>query len=97
MLKKANLTCEKNTLFLSGELDFSNVMYFYEKSIPYINQWSDIIVDFSSLEVCNSAALALIVEWMKLVNLLNKPMHFSHLSTKLMSIAKVAGMDHLLV
>lgn len=97
MSKTAELNYHQDTLFLSGELDFSNAMSLYEKGASFINQLPELQIDFSGLTSCNSAVLALMIEWIKFAKSLNKSMHFSHLSTKLISIAAVAGMDHLLV
>jgi phospholipid transport system transporter-binding protein len=96
MKKQANLVCHQQTLFLSGDLDFSNVMYIYQKSLADIYQLPVVNVDFFSLTSSNSSGLALMIEWIKLSKQLNKPIHFFNLSAKLMSIAKVAGMDHLI-
>lgn len=89
----ADITFKDNQFFISGDLDFSNVMSLYNKSLLTAPRCSDLQFDFSQLASSDSSGLALIIEWIKLAKKLNKPIHFSHLSEDIMSIAKAAGID----
>lgn len=93
MQKIADITLQDNQFLISGDLDFSNVMSVYTKSLQQSDKCSELIFDFSQLKSTDSAGLALIVEWIKLSKLLNKPIHFNHLSSDIMSLAKAAGVD----
>lgn len=88
----------QDKLFLSGEVNFSNVNLIYQNSLDYFQQasLSEFQIDCSSLESNHSIVLALLIEWIKLAKQMNKPIHFFHLSTKLMAVAKSAGLDELL-
>lgn len=96
MTKQADITFQNNIFSLSGELDFSNVMSVYQKSMPYLNACNEFIVDFSKLKDSNSSGLALIIEWIKFSKQCNKLIHFKSISSELMSIARVAGLEHII-
>jgi len=97
MLKKADITFRANTFLLTGELDFSNVMSVYQISLPHFYHCSQLTFDFSQVEDSNSAGLALIIEWIKLARRCGKPIHFNAISNDLMSIAKVAGLESIVL
>ncbi|MBX3709197.1 MAG: STAS domain-containing protein [Gammaproteobacteria bacterium] len=96
MRKIADITGEGEKFFLTGDLNFSNVMSVYEKSIRQLNQSPQWIFDFSQLVSSDSSGLALIIEWVKLAKQQNKPIQLLHLSQAIMSIAKVASIDVML-
>ena len=89
----ADITLQDNQFLISGDLNFSNVMSVYRKSVQQSQQCPELTFDFSQLKSSDSAGLALIIEWIKLSRQLNKPVHFTHLSKDIMSIAKAAGID----
>lgn len=96
--KDAEIKFSDDKFYISGYLDFSNVMFIYEKSLQEFKKincpvWE---FDFSRLESSNSAGLALIIEWVRLAKQINKPIKFSSISQELMSIAKVMGLYQLI-
>ena len=93
MKKIADITSRNNQFFISGDLNFSNVMSVYNKSLQASQQASELVFDFSELKSSDSAGLALIIEWIKLSKKINKPVRFIHLSQDIMLIAKAAGID----
>jgi ABC-type transporter Mla MlaB component len=102
MKPQAEILIENDQLFLSGEIDFSNVNYIYQKSLVYFKQVSPesspapFQIDCSRLVNSHSVVLALLIEWIKLAHQANKSIRFFHLSTKLMALSKSAGIDELL-
>jgi len=96
MLKNADITFDHQTCQVSGELDFSNVMSLYWKSLPQLEAREKLVFDFSQVKTSDSAGLALIIEWIKFATAQNKSIQFNHISSDLMSIAKAAGLDHLI-
>jgi len=96
MLKKADIIIQENQLVLSGDLDFSNVMSVYEKSLKLLDGCPDITVDFSKLASSDSSGLALMMEWEKLGKQDAKKVTFNQVSSKLTSIAKAAGIEGLI-
>jgi len=96
MLKTAEITFNNHTCLVSGELDFSNVMSVYAKSVPQLEASPKLEFDFSQVKSSDSAGLALMIEWIKFAARRNKPIHFSHVSRDMMSIAKASGLDNLI-
>jgi phospholipid transport system transporter-binding protein len=92
-----DISFENEVLFISGDLDFSNVMSLYEKSLPYLRQSQKLTVDFANLHSSNSASIALLLEWRKLAVASGKSIQFLHLPSDCLSIAKAAGLDSLLL
>lgn len=93
MLKIADIILKDKTFFVSGDLNFANVMSVYEKSAPLILQSPELIFDFSQLKSSDSSGLALLAEWIKLSKSQNKSIQFMHLSESLLSVAKAASID----
>lgn len=96
MQKIADVSFAADALMLSGELDFSNVRTIYNKAQSKLADYRHLIFDFSGVTSSNSAALALIVEWIKYAKKQNKPIQFKHLSKDILSIAAASGLDELI-
>ena len=94
MHKNADITFQNNQFILTGDLNFSNAMSVYEKSLQQLTQCTDLDFNFSQLQSSDSSGLALVIEWVNLAKRYNKPIRFT-LSQDLMSIAKAAGIDKL--
>ncbi len=93
-MKIADITFDHQVCQVSGELDFSNVMSLYRKSLPQLEAREKLVFDFSQVKTSDSAGLALIIEWIKFAAVHNKSIQFNHVSSDMMSIAKAAGLDH---
>lgn len=96
MQKVANVIFKDNQFSVSGELDFSNVMALYEKTLPQIEKCSALNFDFSEVKSSDSSGLALIIEWLRFAKQHQKSIQFTHISNEIMSIAKAAGLDSLI-
>ena len=99
MTKVADITFQNNTFTLTGELDYSNVMSVYHKSLRDLkNLKKDVnyLFDFSQVKDSNSAAVALIIEWIRHAKQHNNQISFKALSENLISIVKAAGLDHII-
>lgn len=97
MAKQADITFTDSVFSLEGELDFSNVMSIYSKSIPQMTLNHELIFDFSKVKSSNSAGIALMIEWLKLSKQTNKSIHFKCISSDLMSLVKVANLEEMIV
>jgi phospholipid transport system transporter-binding protein len=97
MSKKADIIFKDHVFVLTGELDFWNVMSVYEKSMQKVVELKEMTFDFTALTGSDSAGLALIIEWIKYSHHYQKSIHFKAISTDLMSIAKAAGLDQLIL
>lgn len=93
MSKIADITLRDKTFFISGELNFANVMSVYEKSLPLIQQCPELNFDLAQLRSSDSSGLALFAEWIKLSKQQKKSIRFEHFSDSMLSVAKAAGMD----
>lgn len=94
-MKVADIALNNQTLHVSGDLDFYNVMPVYHKSLALLKGLSSFQFDFSNLHSSDSAGIALIVEWQKLAKTHQKKITLNQLPAGLQSIAKVSGLGEL--
>ncbi len=98
MTNKAEIRMDGNTLRLTGDLDFSNVMPLYQQSLTWFQQNNDALcVDFSGLTSANSVVLALIVSWIRIARQQAKTIQLKNISQDIMSLAKSSGLDKVLL
>ncbi len=95
-LSAASLSANDTHLCISGDIDFTNVMFLYAKSLRLLSGKQSYIFDFSGVTASNSAGLALIIEWLRLARVNNTKAQFLNIPANLLSIAKAAGLDTLL-
>ena len=95
-MQKAEIKQEADVIVVAGTLDFSNVMDLYAQSLAMLEKSNKLSFDFSQVQSGGSAALALILEWMKYAKKNNKSIQIKQLSPELTSLARVAGVDQLL-
>lgn|SRR3990167_5195682 len=96
-INHADLVLAQGRLVVSGNLDFANAPKVLEKSLQLMPQCVSLHFDFSQLSSANSVVLALIIEWVKYAGQMGKSIRFEHLSEKIISIAKAAGVEKMLV
>jgi anti-anti-sigma factor len=81
-------------LYISGDLDFSNVMSLYQQSLSaFASQHQTLVFDFSGLRSTNSVVMAIIIDWMRHGKRVEKSIQFMNLSADIMSLAKASGLD----
>lgn len=97
MKKVADIVFQPEALMVNGDLDFNNVMAVYEKALSKFADYKELVFDFTSVTSSDSAGLALIVEWIKQARRQNKMITFKHLSADILSLAKAAGLDQLVI
>jgi phospholipid transport system transporter-binding protein len=86
----------QDRILISGELTFATVGSLLESShllFPQQGPWN---CDFSQVTHCDSAALALVLEWLKMARQRNIKLRFSQLPQQLLSIAVPAGLGALI-
>jgi anti-anti-sigma factor len=94
MTKKAEIRFDNQILHLVGDLDFNNVMPLYHQCVKIINSSVPVItMDFSGLKSTNSAAIALIVNCMRLAKRHLKEIKFQNIPHDVMSLAKASGLN----
>ena len=70
---------QKNKLFVQGQLTFSTVMNIWNHSKPLLKSLAQIKIDLSEVVHCDSAGLALLLEWKRWAKLNHKSVEFIHL------------------
>ena len=95
-IKHASIHCHDSKLVISGDLCFSTVTKVWRASLSLLVKQPHWLFDFSQVKSCNSAALALVLEWLKYAKRENKTIQLLHLPQQLLSIAKVAGVEQIL-
>jgi phospholipid transport system transporter-binding protein len=93
MPKQADIVLKNNVFLLSGELDMTNVMFVFNKSMQQIPSCETLFFDLSQLKSSDSTGLALVMEWLKYAKRHEKPIAFYHFFPGLLSIAQAAGME----
>jgi ABC-type transporter Mla MlaB component len=94
---------DEDIYHLSGAIDFSTAPEQLRQASVYISTFSDrstsaegdrdIAIDLSEVTVCNSAALALVLEIAKDAGNNNLKIHFNHMPETLLTIAKAYGAE----
>ncbi len=92
----ASITSQNNSLVVAGELNFATVVGLWNQSLSLLAQSAQLHFDFQKVESCNSAGVALMLEWIKYAKSHHKTILFSHIPQQLNSIIAVSGIDALL-
>ena len=86
-----------NKLIVSGHLDFKKVPLLFEQSLPLMANLNNLWIDFSDTDsVSSSAALALLVEWIKYAKKTGKSLKLTRLPEQLNLLIKIAGLQELI-
>ncbi len=85
------INLKNDTLILSGEINFDNAMSIYKASLPVLEKNAPCRFDFSAVTHCNSACVALMVEWVKYAKRHQKPFYFDHVPATIQALLDVSG------
>lgn len=96
MSSQADITVDRDRLCVSGMIDFFTAMQLWQQSLPLLSQKNTLDFDFSAVISANSAALALLLEWLKYAKREQKTITFHGLPSQLLSIATIAGLENIL-
>lgn len=97
MTSKASINLVNERLLqVAGDINFMTAVTLWNHSVPLLAKCKDLTFDFSQVADSNSAALALLLEWLKYAKRERKTICFQHLPAKMLSVARVAGIDKLL-
>lgn len=97
MTMPARIICQNDLLLINGDLDFQTVVPLWKESLSLINKLQALCFDFSEVTHCNSAGVALMLEWAKLAKKENKCFSFQNIPLQLLSILQVSGVEKLLM
>lgn len=95
MTSKASLTVNQTTLLLSGSITLHNAMSLYHESLPLVKENGVTTFDLAGLHASDSAGIALMVAWLRLLAKQDKKAVFLNMPLSLQSMAKAASMDSL--
>lgn len=90
------ITISQDQILISGELTFATVASVLEASYKLFPQQAVWNCDFSQVSDCDSAGLALLLEWLKLAEQRKIKVRFLQVPKQLLSIATPAGLNQLL-
>jgi phospholipid transport system transporter-binding protein len=95
-MKNAHLELKDHSLFLSGKLDFYNVVSICQEGLQFIKLLNNVRVDFKDLTRSDSSGLSLLVAWTRAARKENKEIIFINLPIFLKNISKVCGLKGVL-
>jgi phospholipid transport system transporter-binding protein len=96
MQNHADVVLENQELYVSGNLDFANVMPVLAKGLAFYASQPTLVFNFDRLKTSNSAGLALILEWISHAKSQKKSIKFKNISPKLMAIANTASLGKII-
>lgn len=94
-MRAASLIEEQGCLKISGILNFVTILKLWEESLSFFTKEQTLCISLADVTHANSGGLALMIEWIKYANDLNKTIVFKKIPLNLQSIIDIAGIDHL--
>ncbi|MBU0455174.1 MAG: STAS domain-containing protein [Pseudomonadota bacterium] len=79
-------------LYVKGALNFDSIKALWDESRPYFKDLESLRVDLSDVTHCDSAGLALLIEWRRLAHKNHQVLRFEHLPKQLINIARVSNL-----
>lgn len=93
---ESQIRLSQDRIFISGKLTFATVTSLLEISKTQFPQEGCWNCDFSQVSSCDSAGLALVLEWIKMAGQRNIQIRLHQLPAQLQSIATPAGLKAVL-
>ena len=82
---------------LEGDINFDSVSVLLADSLPLFSQdQGDWEIDLSGVGRANSAALGLMLEWVRLARKQRRGIQFRHVPEQLLAIAHVSDLDYIM-
>lgn len=82
---------------LSGELTFTTVPDTWNHSGNLFAGVGPLVFDFAGITRSDSAALALLLEWIRVARRQGREIHYHNLPDQLLAVADVSGMKGILI
>jgi len=96
-VKNTGSDSKRKCIGITGHLDFQTIPVLWRRIQPVVEKLHELHFDFSRVEgVSSSAALALLIEWIRYAEKTGKSLRFDALPAQLVSIGKAAGIGELL-
>src|SRR5215831_5604131 len=93
---RAAISLSDQQLQVTGELDFVTVVPLLTSSLPLLSRCAEYQFNLAGVTVCNSAALALLIEWRRLAQQNNKRIVFHNVPQQLLTVAAISGIKNIL-
>lgn len=87
---------DSQTYNVHGELTLETAKAVLTESTRLFDSAAKLDIDLADVSRADSAALALLVSWMRQAKQGNKPITFQHVPTQMLAIAKASGLDEIL-
>lgn len=87
---------EEGAFLIAGELTLATASSVLAKSRSEFAQAEALNIDLADVTRADSAALALLVSWMRLAKQSDKHIQFQNLPAQMLAIAKASGLDAIL-
>ena len=95
----ATLEIKNDTLFVSGAIDFDNVVRLWHQGIALIDtlkEAKEIKVDLKALKESDSSGVALLTGWVRVSQEKNKTILFMNMPSFMHDILQVCGLEDVL-
>lgn len=89
------INLEGNRLILSGSLVMSTVPALYEAGLQHLSD-ADMEVDLAKVEMVDSAALSMLLGWLRAAQAKNRSLRVTNLPANLLSLANLYGVAEML-
>ena len=74
---------EGSSINLLGDLTYANITVIYEKFFDWLKNRQSLKINFSEVQVIDSAGVALLINWYRYANRMNKAIKYTNLTDKL--------------
>jgi phospholipid transport system transporter-binding protein len=85
-----------NTLQIVGALNFNTVVEVQKQSVAWLKVKPIDTIDLAAVTHCNSAGLALLLEWLRLAKQAQRQLIYRNIPTAILSAAEVYGIKDVL-
>ncbi len=95
----ATIEVKNNTVFVSGAIDFDNVVLLWQEGIALIDalkEAKEIKVDLKALKESDSSGVALLTGWVRVTQEKNKTILFMNMPSFMQDILQVCGLEDVL-
>lgn len=97
--KIATIDVKDSTIFVSGAIDFDNVVKLWQQGTTFFNTLKnikEIKVDLKGLDQSDSSGLALLTGWVRVAQEKNKAIKFMNMPSFMKDVLQVCGLEGVL-
>lgn len=95
-MKEVNITQEKGTIHIKGELSFDTVEYALEKTKVLITYDHTLILNLAAVVNCDSASLAFVTAVLREAKRKRTRLLFTKVPLQMLDLSRVSGLDGLI-